>query len=72
MSQVLHAFGLLDFTILRPILALRGFSSIFNFLSGRGNPWILNQWVRRHTCGLYFAPNMFINITSNKIGSSDT
>jgi hypothetical protein len=44
-SQVLGAFGLLDFTILRPVLAWRAFWNLWtvyffnfpNFFSGRGN-----------------------------------
>jgi len=47
MSQVLEAFGLLDFTILRPILAWRAFWNLwtvyffnFPFFSGRGKPSI--------------------------------
>jgi hypothetical protein len=50
MSQVLGAFGLPDFTILRPVLALRAFLNLgniylfnFHFFSGRGKPKILNQ-----------------------------
>jgi hypothetical protein len=56
MIQVLLAFGLLDFTMLRPVLAWRAFwnlwtfvSLIFHFFSGRGKPWILNQWIRGTT-----------------------
>jgi hypothetical protein len=47
MSQLLDAFGLLVFTVLRPVLAWRAFSnlrtvSFFNFpiFSGRGKPLI--------------------------------
>jgi hypothetical protein len=47
MSQVLGAFGLLDFTMLRPVLACARFetyepfiSLIFNFLGGRSKPQI--------------------------------
>jgi hypothetical protein len=54
MSQVMGAFGLLDFTILWPVLACSRFetykmliSLIFLFL-GRLKPWILNQWIRGH------------------------
>jgi hypothetical protein len=57
MSQVLRAFELLDFTMLRPILAWRTFWNqctvyFFNFpfFSGRGKPWILNQRIRGHDC----------------------
>jgi hypothetical protein len=56
-SQVLGAFGLLDFTMLRPVLAWRTFWDLwavyfFNFqiFSGRGKPRILNQWIRGHDC----------------------
>jgi hypothetical protein len=49
-SQVLGAFGMLDFTILRPVLACYAFetyepfiSLIFQFFSGRGKPRVLNQ-----------------------------
>ena len=53
MSQVLGAFGLLDFTILRPVLAWRAFLNLLtvyffnfpNFFSGRVQPRI-----RRPTC----------------------
>jgi hypothetical protein len=47
MSELLSAFGLLDFTILRPVLAWRAF---FNFptVSGRGELRILNQCIRGH------------------------
>jgi hypothetical protein len=48
MSQVLDAFGLLDFTMLRPVLAWRAFLNLWtvcffnfpNFFSGRGQPQI--------------------------------
>jgi hypothetical protein len=57
-SQVLDAFGLLDFTILRPVLVMRAFWKLwtvyfFNFpifFSGHGKPRILNQWIRGHDC----------------------
>jgi hypothetical protein len=49
-GQVLGAFGLLDFTMLRPVSLGALFetyepliSLIFQFFSGRGKPWILNQ-----------------------------
>jgi hypothetical protein len=53
MSQVLGAFGLLDFTVLWPVLAWRAFLNLqtdyfFNFPNfslGRGQPWI-----RRSSC----------------------
>jgi hypothetical protein len=51
-SQVPGAFVLLDFTMLRPVLDLRGFLTLrsvhffnFPFLTGRGKPRILNQWI---------------------------
>jgi hypothetical protein len=55
-SQVLGAFGLLDFTMLRPVLAWRVCGNLwtiyfFNFpilSSGHGKPRILNQWIRGH------------------------
>jgi hypothetical protein len=58
MSQVLGAFGLQDFTMLRPALAWRAFwilwtVYLFNFtifFSGRGKPRILNQRIWRHDC----------------------
>jgi hypothetical protein len=57
MSQVLGAFGLLDFTMLDQFSLGARFeryeqfiSLIFNFFSGRGKPRILNQWIRGHTC----------------------
>jgi hypothetical protein len=62
MSQVLVAFGLLDFNVLRPVLAWRAFWNLwtvylFNFLySGRGEPRILNQWIRGHTRIWLFPP----------------
>jgi len=48
MSQVLGTFGLLDFTMLRPILAWRVFLNLWtvyffnfpNFFPGRSQPWI--------------------------------
>jgi hypothetical protein len=54
MSQVLNAFGLLDFTMLRPVLAWRSFLNLrtvyfFNFpyfFSDRDEPQIMNQWIR--------------------------
>jgi hypothetical protein len=57
MRQVLGAFGLLYFTMLQPFLAWKRFetyelfiSLIFQFLSGRGKPRMLNQWTRGHDC----------------------
>jgi hypothetical protein len=57
MSQVLGVFGLLDFTMLRPVLAWRTFepyeqfiSLIFKFFLGRGKPRILTQQIRGHAC----------------------
>ena len=52
-SQVLGAFGLLDFTMLRPVLAWRAFWNLWtvyifnfpNFFSGRGN-WNRGYWIR--------------------------
>jgi hypothetical protein len=60
MSLVLSTFGLLDFTMLRPVLAWRAFWNlwtvyIFNFqffFSDRGIPRILNQWIRGNDCGV--------------------
>jgi hypothetical protein len=54
MSQVLGAFGLLDFTMLRPVIGCRAFLNLwtvyfFNFLiffSCRGKPRILNRCIR--------------------------
>jgi hypothetical protein len=50
MSQVLGAFGLLDFIMLRPVLVWCAFetyepfiSLIFIFFSGRGKPRILDR-----------------------------
>jgi hypothetical protein len=55
MSQVMGAFELLHFTMLRPVLAWRAFETyepliylIFKFFSDRGKPRILNQWIRGH------------------------
>jgi hypothetical protein len=60
MSPVLGAFGLLDFTKLRPVVVLRASeiyepfdSLIFHFVSGRGEPRILIQWIRGHGYTLY-------------------
>jgi hypothetical protein len=57
LSQVLGVFELLDFTMLRPVLAWRAFWNLctvclfdFPFFSGRGKPRILNQWIRGHDC----------------------
>jgi hypothetical protein len=44
MSQVLGAFGMLDFTMLRPVLAL--FILFSKFFSGRVKPRILNPRIR--------------------------
>jgi hypothetical protein len=56
MSQVLGVIDLLDFTMLRPVLAWH-FETyepfiylILNFFSGRGDSRILNQWIRGHIC----------------------
>jgi hypothetical protein len=44
MSQLLDAFGLLDFTLLRPVLAWGALNRLFikfsNIYSGRGKPRI--------------------------------
>jgi hypothetical protein len=57
MSQVLGAFGLLDFTMLQPVVAWRAFWNlrticlILGFLfwasvnRGYLKPWIVNQWI---------------------------
>jgi hypothetical protein len=62
MIQVLGAFGLLEVTMLRPVLAWRAFenyelfiSLIFKNFSGRGKPritetGIVNQHIRGHDC----------------------
>jgi hypothetical protein len=57
MGQVLGAFALLDFTMLRPVLAWRAcwncwalYFFSFQFFWGRGKPRILNQWIRWHDC----------------------
>jgi hypothetical protein len=62
MSQVLGAFWLLDFTMLRPVLAWRAFWNVWNvylfnfpFFLGRGKPRILNQWIRGHDCTCHFS-----------------
>jgi hypothetical protein len=59
MSQVLGAFGLLDVTMLRPVLAWRAIWDLrtiylfnFQFFSGRGKARILNKWIRGHGCVL--------------------
>jgi hypothetical protein len=54
-SQVLGAFALLDFTMLRLILAGRAFWNLwtvnfFNFFSGRCKPRKLDQWIWGHDC----------------------
>jgi hypothetical protein len=56
MIQVLDAFELLYFTMLRPVLTWRAFGTyeplfiqFSNFVSGRGEPWILNQRILQHT-----------------------
>jgi hypothetical protein len=55
MSEELGAFGIVDFSTLRPVLAWRGFWNLrtvyfFNilFFSCRGKPRVLNQWIREH------------------------
>jgi hypothetical protein len=58
MSQVLGAFGVLDFTMLQPVLAWRAFWNLWtvyffnftNFFSGRGPLRILNPQIWRSTC----------------------
>jgi hypothetical protein len=62
MSQVLGMFGLLDFTMLQPILAWAHFGTYEPFISldlkflqatvnhGLLKLWILNQQVWGHTC----------------------
>jgi hypothetical protein len=57
MSQVLGTFGLLDFTVLRSVLAWLVFLTLrtvyffnFPFFSGRGEPQVLNQWIWGHIC----------------------
>jgi len=58
MSQVLGAFGLLDFAVLRSVLAWRAFSNLRKiyflilrfYFSGRGQTRILNPRKRRSTC----------------------
>jgi hypothetical protein len=57
-NEVLVAVELLDFTMLRPVLAWRAFWNLwtlylFNiqfFFSGSGKPRILNRWIRGHGC----------------------
>jgi hypothetical protein len=54
MSQVLGTFGLLDFTVLWPVLTWRVLRNVrtiyfFNFpifFSGHGEPWITNRRCR--------------------------
>jgi hypothetical protein len=61
MSQVLEAFGLLNFTMLRPVLTWRAFLNLRtvyffnfpNFFSVRGELRIVNQWIRGCTCTLH-------------------
>jgi hypothetical protein len=73
MSQVLGAFGLLDFTMLRPILAWYTFWNLwiiyfFNFtifFSGRGKPRI-----QEHDCTVKFN-FMSWNSSKNKISTAD-
>jgi len=58
MSQVPDALGLLEFTMLRPVLAWRAFLNLwtiyfFNFpifFSGSGQPCIMNPRIRRSNC----------------------
>jgi hypothetical protein len=76
MSQVLGAFGLLDFTMLRPGLAWRAFLNLWtiyffnfpNFFSGHCQPRILNLQIRRSACtvtqNLYFLLTVWSNFCS--------
>jgi hypothetical protein len=74
MSQVLGAFGLLDFTMLRPVLAWRAFWNLwttyfFNFqffFSVRGKPRILIQWIRGHDC-TYIQFRYYFRIEESKV-----
>jgi hypothetical protein len=79
MSQVLGVFGLLDFTMLWPILLGACFetyepfiSLIFKFFSGRGKLRTLNQWTwwndRTSKCSL-FAINHSHNYTDQSVNA---
>jgi hypothetical protein len=62
MSKVLEAFGLLDFTMLRPVISRYRLARLLTFmnrvffrvliffLAGRGKLRILNQWILEHDC----------------------
>jgi hypothetical protein len=65
MGQLLGAFGLLDFTMFRPVLAWGAFWNLwtiyfFNFqffFSCPGKPRILNQWIRGQDCSVSLEPH---------------
>jgi hypothetical protein len=66
MSQVLRAFGLLNFTMLRPVLFGGLFETYelfiylnFNFFPGRDKQRILNQWIQGHNFS-YFMRNVVL------------
>jgi hypothetical protein len=70
MSQILGAFGLLDFTMLAPVLAWRAFWNLwtvyfFNFqiFSGRGNPRITEI---ANTESVYTGARLYLLLTRKK------
>jgi hypothetical protein len=70
MSQVMGAFGLLDFTMLPPVLAWRAYwnlwtvSLIFQIFSGRDKPRIQNPRIRGSACTLVHKYSLYLNSSS--------
>jgi hypothetical protein len=71
-SEVLGAFGLLDVTMLRPVLAWRRFETyetfiylIFQFFPGRGELRILNQGIWGHACSFKNNHHIFTDISES-------
>jgi len=70
MSQVLGAFGLLDITMLRPVVTWHAFWNLWTFISlmfqifsDRGKPRILNPRIQGSTCTLFLG---FIHLVASK------
>jgi len=69
MSQVPGAFGLLDFTMLRPVLAWHALSNLWSiyffnfpiFSPGYGKPRLLNPRLRRSAC-IKKIKNLFLRV----------
>jgi hypothetical protein len=65
MSRVLGAFGLLDFTVLWPILGAHFETYEWFFFPGCSKPRILNQWIWEHNCITFlFQKEIKTNVSS--------